>query len=781
MRKMMMVAVAAFSFGSFAHAQGIEQTKGNFQDKFRQLEEVLPTPNVYRTGSGAPGHGYWQQKVDYKIKVTLDDEKQRIIGSETVRYHNQSPDSLKYLWVQLDQNRFAEESDGNMTSTGSSKRMYNGSLRAILETKQGDYGHKITKVTDGNGNALTYTIVDTVMRIDLPAPLTPDQEFTFNIDWNYNIVGGKTLNARGGKELYDDGNYVYFISQWFPRLATYTDADGWGTKQFLGAGEFSLEFGDYDVEITVPSDHIVGSTGTLQNPDAVLTPAQRERLIEAKSAEAPIFIVTADEAKANQAGKPQGNKTWHFRAENVRDFAFASSRKFVWDAQGWKRPSDGDVVMAMSYYPEEQMPLWDKYSTASIVHTLTSYSKHTFDYPYPVSISVSGPIGGGMEYPMITSNGPRVTHHDDGTRTYSRRAKYGLIGVVIHEVGHNWFPMIVDSDERNWTWMDEGLNSYLQTLAEREWEEGYPSRRAEPRSIADYMASQNQVPIMTQSDSVVQFGNNAYAKPAAALNILRETIVGRDLFDFAFKEYANRWKFKRPYPADFFRTIEDASGVDLDWFWRGWFYTTDHVDISIDKVTWAKIENKNPDDKAAFDRKKEMGERVWQGLHYADDQTRMLDMRPELADFYNENDEFTVTDADRKSHEKMLKGLEGWERDLLAFGENIYFVDFSNKGGLVMPILLDIEYTDGSHGEMRIPAEIWRYNARKVTKPIITEKEIKSITVDGKLETADADMHNNYWPRKAIETRLELFGRSKPKDDLMRRVYKDNNPDKDKK
>lgn len=773
--------MASVAFTSFAGAQGIEQTKMPFQDKFRQLEEVLPTPNMYRTGSGAPGHGYWQQKVDYKIKVTLDDANQRISGSEDVTYNNQSPDALKYLWVQMDQNRFNKNSTGSMTSTdGSKTRMYNGTLRARLETQNGDWGYKVTKLVDENGNNLSYTIVDTVMRIDLPTPLLPKESFTFTLDWNYNIVGGLTQNARGGKELYEkDGNYVYFISQWFPRLATYTDTDGWGTKAFLGSGEFSLEFGNYDVEITVPADHIVGSTGVLQNPEAVLTPVQQDRLVEAASAKAPIFIVTDEEALENQKEGTTDTKTWKFSAENVRDFAFASSRKFVWDAQGWTRPSDGKTVMAMSYYPEEQMPLWDKYSTAAVVHTLKSYSKHTFDYPYPVSISVNGPIGGGMEYPMITSNGPRVTHHDDGTRTYSRRAKYGLIGVVIHEVGHNWFPMIVDTDERNWTWMDEGLNSYLQTLTEREWEKGYPSRRSQPRNIANYMVSNNQVPIMTQSDSVVQFGNNAYAKPAAALNILRETIVGRELFDFAFKEYAQRWMYKRPYPADFFRTIEDASGVDLDWFWRGWFYTTDHVDLSIDKVTWAKLKG-NPDEHAEFQRKQEAEKSVWQGIEYADDQQHMNELRPDLNDFYNENDQFTVTDADRKKHEGMLKKLKPWERDMRAFGDNIYFVDFSNKGGLVMPIILDVEYTDGSHEEMKIPAEIWRKSPKKVTKSIITKKEIKSISMDPRLETADADVHNNYWPRRAVETRLELFGRT-TRTDLMRKVYNDKNPKKDEK
>jgi len=760
MRNIVSGLVIAVLLSSLSMAQGIQQTRGKFTDKFRQLDEVLPTPNVYRTGSGAPGHAYWQQRADYKIDVTLDDAAQRISGRETITYTNNSPDTLRYVWLQMDQDRFTKHSDDYLTRGAASKeRMSYQGLRGLLRTARHDGGFKVGAVTGAGGAALAHTLVDAVMRIDLAKPLAPGQKTAITITWDYNIPEGKALGARGGWEFYEkDQNYVYFISQWYPRLAAYSDYDGWNTKQFLGRGEFTLEFGDFDVSITVPADHIVASTGLLANAAQVLSKAQRARLKKARTADKPVFVVTAREALANQKKKASGTKTWHFKATNVRDFAFASSRKFVWDAWGYHEPSDGRTIMAMSFYPEEGMPLWDKYSTHAIMHTLENYPKFTFPFPYPKAQSVMGPIGGGMEYPMITSNGPRPTIDKDGTRTYDRRAKYGLISVVIHEIGHGWFPMTVDTDERQWTWMDEGMNSFLQIMAEQTWEVDYPSRRGDPRAMIDYMTSENQVPIMTQSDSILQFGNNAYGKPATAFNILRETIMGRKLFDFSLREFSRRWKFKRPTPADFFRSMEDASGKDLDWFWRGWFYTTDHVDIAIDRVTEARIDTKNPETEEAW--RKEQETKVaprWITRQRNDGVARRAEKYPGLLDFYNEHDQYTVTGTQRKEYEGLLKGLEPWEKALLGHGGRIYFVDFSNIGGLVMPLLLDITYADGSHKSLRIPAEIWRRNGHKVTKPILSEKEITAIALDPNAETADSDTYNNNWPRKAIPSRLELF------------------------
>ena len=769
------IAFALFISTSFAvSAQSVQQTKGDFQDKFRQLEEILPTPNVYRTGSGAPGHAYWQQKVDYKINVRLDEAKRQIYGTETITYKNNSPDTLRYLWMQMDQNTFAKHADSFETvnaSVPSNDRMSMNSLRGLNERLTHDGGFKDVKVSTEQGAALKTTVVDTMMRIDLASPLKAGETTTFTITWWYNIPQARVLGARGGYEPYErHGNDVFFISQWFPRLAAYTDSQGWEHKQFLGGGEFLLEFGDYDVSITVPSDHIVGSTGELQNAKDVLTPTQRKRLEEARTSKTPMMIVNREEALENEKTKKKGMKTWQFSAKNVRDFAFASSRKFVWDAMGVKMADSGKTVMAMSLYPEEAMPLWDRYSTQSIAHTLETYSRYSFEYPYPVAWSVKGPIGGGMEYPMITSNGPMPVDHGDGTRTYSRSAKYGLISVVIHEIGHIYFPMVVNTDERNWTWMDEGINSFLQTMSEREWEADYPGRRITPAAAIPYMVSPNQVPIMTQSDSIIGFGANGYTKPAVALNILRETIVGREVFDFAFREYARRWKFKRPYPADFFRTLEDASSRDLDWFFRGWFYTTDHVDIGITGVTHAVITDGNPDVESKHKRAQAKEDNTYIGemRNRESNMPLRVDRFPELLDFYNENDSFTVTPQARKSYADMTKNLEDWQKELLKFGNNLYYVDFENIGGLVMPLILEITYADGSSEVKRIPAEIWRRNAKNVTKLIVSEKEITSIVLDPFNELADADHNNNAWPAKAKKSRLEIFLNSNNSNTLMR-------------
>jgi len=739
-------------------------------DKFRQLDEDLPTPNVYRTASGAPGHEYWQQEVDYKIDIKLNDENQQLTGYETLYYKNNSPDTLRYIWLQLDQSRLAHGSNDKLTRTAPNKKITYSGFRNIIERDKFDGGNRILSVTDKNKKGLPYTINDTMMRIDLPKALKPGDSVEFNVEWTYQLHEQKVLGGRSGYEYFEkDDNYLYEIASWFPRAVAYYDVMGWQNKQFLGNGEFALEFGDYDVKITVPADHIVASTGVLQNPKKVLTRKQRNRLADAKTAKKPVLIVTPEEALENEKSRTKKQKTWHFTAKNVRDFAFASSRKFIWDAQGYK--SGATDTMAMSFYPNEGNPLWERYSTEAIIHTMEQYNKYTFAYPYPVSISVNGPVF-GMEYPMITFNGPRPTLDEKtGEKTYSRRTKYGLIGVIIHEVGHNYFPMIVNSDERQWTWMDEGLNTFVQFLAEQSWEENYPSRRGHAAHIANYMKSDNQVPIMTNSESILQFGNNAYGKPATALNVLRETVMGRELFDFAFREYAQRWKFKRPTPADFFRTMEDASAVDLDWFWRGWFYTTDHVDIALGDIHLYRPNSQNPDTEEAWERaleneKPELISNLRNKGHWL-----RTDDKPELLDFYNEHDKFTATNAARNKYNSAHKKLEDWEQALLTNESNFYIIDFKNIGGLVMPILLDITYADNTKEHLRIPAEIWRKNNEKVSKLLIRDKEITSIALDPHWETADVNVNNNYWPARPIKSRFELYKRKKQ--DMMRDYNKE--------
>ena len=770
---------AALAVACAPATTGVAHEAPPYEDRFRQLEEVLPTPNAYRTAAGQPGHAYWQQKVDYSIDVRLDEDRQRISGSETITYHNNSPDTLAYLWLQLDQNRFRQDSIAEMTRTFESTagdsdageadaRISLDELRRMHYKEDYELGYEIHSVSDSAGQPLDHTVVGTLMRVDLPAALEPGGEFVFSVDYAYNIVDGNSLRARGGYEHFPDdartgGNHIFAIAQWFPRLAAYTDYEGWNNKEFLGRGEFTLEFGDYEVAITVPADHIVAATGELQNPGEVLTPAQRARLDRAAAAERPVFIVTPDEARENEREGASQTATWRFSARNVRDFAWASSRKFIWDAKGLRQPgAEQEQVMAMSFYPKEGGELWEKYSTEVVIHALEVYSRFTFDYPYPTALSVSVGFLGGMEYPMISFNGPRTTLQEDGTRTYSLTEKRFLIGVIIHEIGHFFFPMIVNSDERQWTWMDEGLNSYLDAVAGREWDPEI-SWAVEPRHITGYMVSEKQVPIMTHSDSLLQPGPNAYAKPTAALNVLRETILGRELFDFALREYARRWKFKRPTPADFFRTMEEASGVDLDWFWRGWFFTTNHVDISLDRVYEMRLDTEDPDIDFARLREIEQAEppSVFVERNREEGRPTWVEKNPDVRDFYDENDEFTVTNVERNRYRQFLSGLEDVERAALerAVDEdlNYYILEFSNRGGLAMPIILELEYEAGEKEEIRMPAEIWRRSPHHLKKLVVTAEKVSAFVVDPLQETADADIENNYYPRRIVPARIESY------------------------
>lgn len=725
-----------------------------FDDKFRQLEEIWPTANDYRTASGAPGHEYWQQQVDYKIKVEIEDATQKLMGEETITYTNNSPDTLIYLWLQLDQNYLDKNSDTYSTRTNKiSDKLNAGDIDRMFPKYDG--GFKIEQVQDIAGKELHYTINRTMMRVDLPSKLAPKQSYSFKVKWWYNINDRSKVGGRSGYEYFaEEDNYLYTIAQFYPRLCAYYDAYGWQHKQFLGSGEFTLDFGNFDVSITVPEDHILGASGVLQNIKEVLTPTQADRFMKARNADKPMMIVTPEEALAAEKTKAKGKKTWVFKAINVRDFAFASSRKFIWDAMGVKF---GDrTVMAMSYYPKEGNPLWEQYSTKVVAHTLKWYSHYTFDYPYPVAISVhTDQIG--MEYPMICFNGGRP--EKDGT--YSERTKYGMLGVIIHEVGHNFFPMIVNSDERQWTWMDEGLNTFLQYLTEQQWERDYPSGRGPANKIVDYMKGDPSKlePIMTNSESLRQFGSNAYAKPATALNILRETVLGRELFDYAFKEYTRRWMFKRPTPADFFRTMEDASGTDLDWFWKGWFYTTDHVDLGIADVKWYKLDSKNPD--IEFARKREEENNAPKNISTIRNQKDIAvpyeDADPTLKDFYSNYDKFNVTTLDREDYRKYSEGLGPDEKAILESGMNYYEISFERVGGLVMPIIVQLAYTDGTSDVKYIPAEIWRYGDTTVTKVFRSVKELKEVVLDPYLETADTELYNNTFPRKTTMSRFEIY------------------------
>jgi hypothetical protein len=757
-RKILILLVVFLIGSTLVWAQVDEQRHGN---RFEQLGTELRSPNVYRTASGAPGHMYWQQKADYEIEVALNDDNQSIEGSEWITYYNNSPDALDYLWVQLDQNERDKDSETPKIARNSiNPKMGLRQIQGILWHDM-DLGLKILSVQDSDGQDIPVTINQTMMRIDLSDPLLSGESFEFSIDWRFNIHDRVSfIGGRPGYELFEkDGNYLYTMAEWFPRMAVYSDFEGWQNKQFVGRGEFALVFGDYKVKITVPSDHMVGATGVLQNPDEVLSDREMERWNQAKeSFDSPVVIRTQGEAEKLEKAKASDTKTWTYHAENVRDFAWTSSRKYIWDAMAVN--VGGKDVMAMSYYAKEANPLWGQYSTKVVAHTLKSYSARTFDYPYPVAISVEA--SNGMEYPMICFNYGRP----DTDGTYTEAIKYGMISVIIHEVGHNFFPMIVNSDERQWTWMDEGLNTFLQFLAEQEWERDYPSRRGPAHKIVPYMRSEKHLlePIMTNSENIVQFGPNAYAKPATALNVLRETVMGRDLFDYAFKKYAERWKFKHPTPDDLFRTLEDASAVDLDWFWRGWFFGTEPVDIAIDRVNWYKIDNRKPseikeEESAAFEREETY---ITKTRNRMDVETTVVEMDPETRDFYNSYDRFKVGPDDEKAYRDFINSLSQEEKAMLESGLNFYEITFHNLGGLVMPLIIEFQYTDGTSDIERIPAQIWRLDEYEVSKVFAKEKEVKQVVLDPFRETADIDESNNYWPRKFSPSKFELFKQNMP-------------------
>ncbi len=742
------------------------------QKKFAQIENLIPTPNEYRNAAGAPGHNYYQQQADYKMELVLEDNTQILRGKETITYTNNSPDQLDYLWLQLDQNLFSKSSDTKLITVEKMEDFaaMDGDELSRIERKLFDYdgGFKIEEVKATNGEDLSFAINKTMLRINLKQPLKPNGSICFNVKWWYNINDRMAVGGRSGYEYFEDeDNYIYTIAQFFPRMCVYDDVSGWQNKQFLGRGEFTLPFGNYDVSLTVPGDHIVAATGTLQNETSVLSSTQRKRLQKARKANTPEFIVTQDEAKKVEKNKVKSLKTWRFKANNVRDFAFASSRKFIWDAQNTSVGNKN--VLCMSFYPKEGNPLWERYSTKLVAHTVDSYSKFTVDYPYPVAISVhSKSIG--MEYPMICFNGGRP--EPDGT--YSERTKYGMWGVIIHEVGHNFFPMIINSDERQWTWMDEGLNTFVQYLTEQEWERGYPSRRGPAYKIADYMRGDksNISPIMTNSESIRQFGNNAYGKPATALNILRETIMGRELFDYAFKTYCERWKFKHPTPADFFRTMEDASAVDLDWFWRGWFFSTDHVDIALTDVKLFQLNTQNPAVEKAFlnDRFNERDVHIGETRNDKDIKETINEKDNLIDDFYGKRDIYQVDALDLKEYERLKKTLNSKNINLLNAGYFFYELSFENVGGLVMPLIIKVTYMDESSEVIRIPAEVWRSKEYNISKVFILKKEVAGFQLDPYLETADTDLQNNAWPRKAIPSRFDLFQQRK------RRMEVDENP-----
>ena len=755
-------------------AQIQNNASSNHANKFEQMGTIFPTPNEQRTASGAPGPKYWQQRVDYDIKCELDEANNKLSGTETITYFNNSPETLSYLWMQLDENQHSTVNNANYQNQNTLPQQTTDKVLDRYEERKTDngYGVNIIKLVDATGKPIKYTINKTMMKVDLATPLKPGQKFVFNVEWNYKIVNRGDFirfgGARGGYENFpEDNNNNYTMTQWYPRLCRYSDDQGWQNHQFTGTGEFTLCFGNFKVQMTVPADHIVGATGECQNYAQTLTSTQMARWQKAQTAKDPLQIVTLDEAlNASKEKKgiasPTARKTWIYKADNVRDFAWTSSRRFVWDAM----PAivEGKKAMVMSYYAKEAYPIYSKYSTKAVAHTLKTYSKFSIPYPYPVAISVEG--NQGMEYPMISFNPGRA--EKDGS--YTEGAKNAAILVIIHEVGHTFFPMIVNSDERQWTWMDEGLNSYLQYLTQELWDNKFPSNGGPAWTITNYMKlPKDQLePIMTNSENINNFGANAYSKVATGLNILRETIVGRELFDNAFREYSKRWAFKSPTPADFFRTIEDATGEDLDWFWRGWFYGTDACDISIDSVKHAVPDvtaTPSPlNDTTVYRSLATPSVNPFEDIskiRNKDDKNIMFetDKDTSLRDFYWKYDR-EMEKYDSIKYPVLVKAqTEPLNEDgIKKYGsKNLYEISFSNKGGLPMPIILEWTYKDGTKEIERIPAQVWRKNEKNVTKTFMKDREVASIKLDPYKETADIDENNNTFGTIKEPSKFKLF------------------------
>ena len=753
------IVFACITFSVWGQEAPAEREGGHINNnKFKQLYEEFATPNRFRTASGAPGVDYYQQQVDYVMDLELDDKNTRLYGDETITYTNNSPDALSYLWVQLDQNIRKKDAPALEKNGSGFQPLAQAStfVKKYID-EPFDGGFHVEAVKGPNGRPLKYTINQTMMRVELPKPILPGGQYSFSIKWWYNINNHVTNRARSGYEYFpEDGNRAYVIAQFFPRMAVYNDVEGWQNYQFWGNGEFALNFGNYEVKLTVPADHIVEATGQLQNPKEVLSREEFKRYKAAQNSfDKPVMIVTQEEATAKEASFSEKKKTWHYIANNVRDFAFASSRKFIWDMMAVQ--VGPRKVIAVSLYPKEGNPLWEAYSTRAVAQTLDTYSRYTFNYPYPKAVSVHAK-NQGMEYPMICWNYGRP--NEDGT--YSDRTKFGMISVIIHEVGHNYFPMIVNSDERQWGWMDEGLDTFMQYLTEQEFGtnfpdaiaplDSYPSRRGAPSKIVPYMAGDQSFisPIMSNPENVFQLGPNAYAKPATALNILRETVMGHELFDYAFKTYAQRWMFKHPTPEDFFRTMEDASAVDLDWFWRGWFYSTDYVDIGVGSVKKYYVSNEPG---------KEVNELLEQyGMTMEDLPPNMVYMVAEDAESFDPSlAEGNALNNSESLQNYIAENNSEIDRSNAKAPKYLYEIEFEKPGGLVMPLIVEYSYADGSQERVTYPVQVWRKNDAAVRKVLATDKELVGIKIDPDAETADIDTTNNSWPKEKAATDFEKF------------------------
>lgn len=508
----------------------------------------LPTTILaqMRTAQGKPGPDYWQQQVDYRITATLNTDNHSLSATSVVTYHNNSPNALHRLWFQLEQNRFRPDSRAMTIPSSNNENTAPGDYLAARKP-----GIRQLTLKDGRGNDIPFLIQDTFVELALPQPLQQGERIELHFSWQLNLLDRTRVRARSGYELLGDGSPIYLGAQWYPRAAVYHD-EGWQLSPFLGGGEFSLEFGTFQVTLEVPTSFVVAATGSLDNAQQVLSDTQYARWTNAKRGERELV--------ASPGSKPGGKAAWRFSAERVRDFSFAASPAFYWEAQAVVQ---GETqVLTQVFYPAEGMRLWKRYGIDAIQHSLSHYGDWLFPYPYPTA-SIVNIAGLGMEYPMLGVVGERGT---------SEMARWDMIGGIIHEVGHNWFPMIVNSNERDYAWMDEGLVAFIEYHAEKAWDPEFVIIYGEPKGLDRYQGTPRQQPLMTKADGLTHRIDNAYDFSAAVLNILRSEVLGEDVFDKALKGYASDWQFKRARATDFFNAMEAYSERDLDDFWQTWFY-----------------------------------------------------------------------------------------------------------------------------------------------------------------------------------------------------------------
>jgi len=640
--------------------------------RFRPL--TLPTPNQYRSAGGQPGPAYWQNRASYAIEATLDTARNEIRGTARILYENHSPDALDFLWLQVEQNLFAP---GSINALTSPPPLIFGEISFAMANTGFQGGLTIDRILVA-GREVPHYLWDTMLRLDLPSPLRTGESVTIDVAWHF------TVPVNGAGRMGRDGP-LYEIGQWYPRLAVYDDVHGWNTMPYIGAGEFYLEYGDYDVRLTVPAGFVVACTGTLENPDVVLTATQRERLARARSGGAPVAVIAAGEAGDAARTRPTtaGALTWHFRADDVRDVAWATAPNLRWDAVAW----NGILIQALY---RSSATLWAAEAIRMAEHAIRFFSEQWAPYPYPQATTVEGPIS-GMEYPMITFV-PADT------------SRGSLYWVLMHEFGHEWYPMLVGSDERRHPWMDEGFNTFVDLYPFADYFRGTRTQDSLATSLLTGYALNatpgQEQPVSSHPSEVRSLFYTAYQKPALMMKLLREEVLGPEAFDRAFREYTRRWSFRHPQPADFFRTMENLSGRNLDWFWRGWIYTTARLDQAVDSVLAAAPAPGRTDAPARG--------------------------RPE------------ATPAGAPS----LRRADGSQ----PVGGQVRIV-LANRREMVMPAELKLYFDDGSSETRRLPVEIWLVGSRHALTVDTGPRRLVALELDPRHVYPDVDQRNNRWGR----------------------------------